>query len=58
VAVVAYQRQVTDTLMDIKIVVGMDSTERDKPYALHQDRYPSKNCCSLLGELFEEWQSK
>jgi hypothetical protein len=32
--------------------------ERDKPYAHHQDRYPSKNYGSLLGELYEEWQSK
>jgi hypothetical protein len=32
--------------------------KREKPYAHHQDRYPSKNYGNLLGELYEEWQSK
>jgi hypothetical protein len=32
--------------------------KRDKPYAPHQKRYPSKNYGSLLGELYEDWQSK
>jgi hypothetical protein len=30
----------------------------DKPYAHHQKRYPSQIHGSLLGELYEEWQSK
>ena len=32
--------------------------KHDKPYAHHKNRYPSKNYGSLLGELYEEWQSK